>query len=213
MKVDAALNVTSAYLRVNGYFVLTELEFHQKANGGYQAITDVDILALRLPTDSGPAHYHKANGAVECLLAGHVDPALDVATDRIDVIIGEVKRGEIAVNDALRDPRVLHAALRRVGRLTPEPLSGLVDDLVGRGEASTPAARIRIVAFGLRGSVANAGVVHHDHRIDWLDEMLGRHRDLFEITNFSDPVLSLLSLSARVDRPFTPVESQSWRNP
>ncbi|HIE21768.1 MAG TPA: hypothetical protein EYP73_04115 [Acidimicrobiia bacterium] len=209
MKIDAALNVTSAYLRVNGYFVLTELEFHQKADGGYRAITDVDILALRLPTDSGPAHYHaaNANGAVECLLAGQVDPALEVATDRIDVIIGEVKRGEVSVNEALRDPRVLHAALRRIGRLTPEPLDVLVDDLVDRGEASTPTARIRIVAFGLRGSATNASVVHHDHMIDWLDELLGLHRDLFEVTNFSDPVLSLLALSASVDRPFTPVES------
>lgn len=121
MKVDAALEVTSAYLRVNGYFVLTELEFHEQVNGSYQAITDVDVLALRLPTSQGPAHYRDGSGAVECLFAGEVDPTLDVATERIDVIIGEVKRGEVAINDALQDPRVLHAALRRVGRLTPVP--------------------------------------------------------------------------------------------
>jgi hypothetical protein len=207
MKVDAALEVSSAYLRVNGYFVLTELEFHQRSNGGYQAITDVDILALRLPTPPGPAHYREGNGAVECLVAGHVDPALEVATDRIDVIIGEVKRGEVSVNDALRDPRVLHAALLRVGHLTPEPLDDLVDGLVESGEISTSSARIRIVAFGLRGSVSAATAVHHDHMIEWLDQTIGRHRDLFEVTNFSDPILSLLALSARVDRPFTPIES------
>ncbi len=213
MRVDAASEVTSAYLRINGYFVLSELEFHQRIDEAYQAITDIDVLALRLPTAQGPPHYHGEDGSVECLLVGKVDPALDVDADRIDVIIGEVKRGEVAINDALRDPRVLHAALRRVGRLTPEPLDQLVDELVEAGEVVTPAARIRIFGFGLRGGVTRATSMRLDHMIEWLDRTIGRHRDLFEVTNFSDPILSILALSARVDRPFTPIDSHQEENP
>ena len=43
--------------------------------------------------------------------------------------------------------------------------------------------------------------MHHDHIVEWLNNRLERHRDLFEVTTFSDPVLSLLAFSARINRP------------
>lgn len=204
MKTDSALDVVAAYLRVNDYFVLTELELHEWRGGSYQAITDVDVIAVRFPSQSGPAHYGTGKGVVECLLAGEVDPTLDVATDRTDVIIGEVKRGAVSINHALRDPRVLHAVLRRIGDVTGTPIGEVVDDLAEKGEASTASARFRIVAFGIRGSVSDATAMHHDHLVEWLNGVLGRHRDLFEVTNFADPVLSLLALAARINRPLAP---------
>lgn len=204
VKADATLEVVAAYLRVNGYFVITELELHERREGTYQTITDVDIIAVRFPSHRGSAHYHGGRGAVECLLAGEVDPTLDIATARIDVIIGEVKRGEASLNPALRSPAVLHAVLRRIGEFAGAPLDDLVDGLVRDGEVSTPTARLRIVAFGSRGEVARASTLHHDHLVRWLNELMGRHRDLFEITNFSDPILSVLALSARIHEPFSP---------
>ncbi len=208
MKTDATLEVVSAYLRVNGYFVLTELEFHELRDGSYQTLTDVDVVAVRFPSHRGPAHYHDGDGAVECLLAGEVDPALDVATDRVDVIIGEVKRGEASLNPALRSPAVLHAVLRRIGDVASLPVDRLVDGLARDGSVSTPTARLRIVAFGLRGGVAGVTTLHHDHLVRWLNELMGRHRDLFEVTNFSDPILSVLALSARIREPFSPSDQE-----
>ncbi len=206
MKTDATLEVVAAYLRVNGYFVLTELEFHELRDGSYQTLTDVDVVAVRFPSHRGPVHYHHGDGAVECLLVGEVDPAFDVATDRVDVVIGEVKRGEASLNPALHNPAVLHAVLRRVGDVSSLPLDRIVDGLIRDGEVVTPTARFRIVAFGLRGRVAEASTFHHDHLVSWLNEVVGRHRDLYELTNFSDPILSVLALSARIRRPFSPVD-------
>jgi len=198
--VDAALELVAAYLRVNGYFLLTELEFHEWDGNAYRAITDVDVVAVRFPTHPGPAHYRGGDGTVECLLAGEVDPAFEVATDRFDVVIGEVKRGEVSVNRALWEPRVLHAVLRRIGDVTRTSLDGVVDELSRQGRASTAAARLRLVAFGNRGTAPPATAMHHDHLVDWLNVRLRRHQDLLEVTNFSDPVLAVLSLTARIGR-------------
>lgn len=201
MKPDAALELVEAYLRVNGYFVLTELELHVKDSGGYRTFTDVDIIALRLPTRVGPAHYHATGGTVECLLADEVDPALGVGIDRCDVIIGEVKRGAALFNRALLDPTVLHAVLRRIGDAAQRPLNEIVDQLVEFGEATTPAAQVRLVAFGRDGTVSHGIAIHHRHMVEWLNQVVERHRDLFEITIFSDPVLSLLALASRIGQP------------
>ncbi len=37
--------------------------------------------------------------------------------------------------------------------------------------------------------------------VEWLNQVVERHRDLFEITIFSDPVLSLLALASRIGQP------------
>ncbi len=66
---------------------------------------------------------------------------------------------------------------------------------LGRGWAPVTAP------LGSKGSVPNGMAIHHDHMVEWLNNTLGRHRDLFEVTSFSDPVLSLLALAARIDRP------------
>ncbi len=201
MSSDAALALIEAYLGINGYFVLTDLEVHTRKDGAYRALTDIDVVAVRHPSPPGPAHYAARDGAVECLLVGEVDPALRVATDRCDVIIGEVKRGEASLNPMLRDRRVIHAALRRVGDVFGTDLDGIVDGLINDGRVSTPRAEVRLVAFGSHGSVPRVQVLHHDELVDWLNLVFGRHRDLYEITAFPDPTLSLLSLAARVDAP------------
>ena len=67
------------------------------------------------------------------MLAGEVDPALGVATDRSDVIIGEVKRGVATSNPALRDPRFLHGVFRRVGDVFGAPYDEVVDELARTG--------------------------------------------------------------------------------
>lgn len=202
MKPDAALELVAAYLHVNDYFVVTELELHEWDGDRFRTLTDVDVVAVRLPSPRGAVHHRGDDGAVECLLAGEVDPALGVATDGCDVIIGEVKRSEASFNPALRDPRVLHAVLRRVGDVLHTPPDGFVDELSRVGRAATPWAQLRLVAFGAYGSVSNGIVIHHGHMVDWLNGVLARHRDLFEVTSFSDPVMSLLAFASRIGRPF-----------
>lgn len=198
MRPDPATELVEAYLRVNGYFALTDLELHEAEDGGYRTLTDVDVVAVRHPDLPGPAHYRGGPGAVECLLVGEVDPELAVAVDRFDVVVGEVKRGECSFNPALRDPRVLHAVLRRVGDVFGGPVDDLVDELGATGRVLTPTAQVRLVAFGRGGTVTDGVGLHHDHLVGWLNGLLDRHHDLFEISRFSDPVLSLLALAGRI---------------
>lgn len=202
MRPDPASELVEAYLRVNGYFMVTDLEFHILEDGTYRTLTDVDVVALRHPSLPDPAHYQgSSDGVVECILSREVDPALGVATDRCDVIIGEVKRGEARFNPALRNPQVLYAVVSRIGDVFGKPADAIVDELTATGRSETPDAQVRLAAFGSHGSVAQGTVIHHDHIMAWLNGMLARHQDLFEISNFSDPVLSLLALAGRIGHP------------
>lgn len=201
MRPDAASDLVGAYLRVNGYFVLTDLEIHVAEHGAYRAVTDIDIVAIRPRSMPGPVHYRGAQGAAECVLVGEVDPALGVALDRCDVIVGEVKRGDAALNPGIRDPRALHAVIRRVGDVFGADAETVIDALIAHGEFVTEAAQARLVAFARQGSVPTGLTMHHERIVDWLNTVLAHHRELFEITAHSDPVLSLLALSSRVGHP------------
>jgi hypothetical protein len=201
VRPDSASDLVGAYLRVNGYFVITDLEIHVTEKGQFRTVTDVDIVAIRPPSLSGPHHYRGVEGAAECVLTGDVDPALGVHVDRFDVIIGEVKRGDAALNPGLWDPRVLHAVMRRIGDVFGAEAVDIIDAVIATGRASTPDSQVRLVAFAGRGAVSAALTIHHDHMVDWLNRVLVQHRELFEITVHSDPVLSLLALASRVGRP------------
>ena len=202
MTHDAASDFVSAYLRVNGYFMLRDLELHLRDDAAYRAVTDVDVVAIRHRTPSGPVHYRDTPGVVECLLADEVDPALGVATDRCDLIIGEVKRGKAEFNPALRDPRVLHGVFRRIGDVFgADDIDHVIDELAARGRVLTPGAQVRLVAFGHGGSVAHGMSVSLTHLVDWLSDALARHHGLYEVSRFSDPVLSLLALMSRLGVP------------
>jgi len=201
VRPDAAAELVTAYLRVNNYFVLNDLEFHLWEDGGYRAVTDVDIVAVRHRTPVGPVHYRNTSGIVECLLGGEVDPVLGVATDRCDVIIGEVKRGEASFNPALRDPRVLHGVFTRIGDVFESSLDEVIDELGATGRAVAPRAQARLVAFGHGGSVVNGMAMPHAHMLEWLAAAMARHQELFEISVLSDPVLSILALMSRMGYP------------
>lgn len=94
MSADPALALTTAYLHLNGYFLLTEQELHIRKPAGYRTLTDIDIIALRLPTARGEPHHHLGQGVEECLIVTDIDPMLDIDTSRFDVIVGEVKTAE-----------------------------------------------------------------------------------------------------------------------
>lgn len=194
MTADPALALTTAYLRLNGYFLLSEQELHIREPVGYRTLTDIDIIALRPPTATGPAHHHLGQGAEECLIVTDVDPALDVDTHKFDVIIGEVKTAEAELNPALRTPGALHAALRHTGDIYNTPLDEVVDDLIADGLSTTPTARVRLVAFAGHGHTAKGVTIHLRDAVRFIRNHLETHQDLYRATRFSDPVVALLEL-------------------
>ena len=110
MGADPALDLAVAYLRLNGYFLLTEQDLQVREPAGFRSLTDIDIIALRPPTALGPAHHHIGQAVEECLIVTDIDCTLDVDTTRFDVIVGDVKTAEATLNPALRTPGALHAA-------------------------------------------------------------------------------------------------------
>jgi hypothetical protein len=198
MSADPALDLAVAYLRLNGYFVLTEQELHVREPTGFRSLTDIDIVALRPPTAPGPVHYHTGDGVEECLIVTDIDPTLDPDPTRFDVIIGEVKTADATLNPALRTPGALHAALRRIGDLYATPLDDVVDQLLAKGASITPTARVRLVAFAGHGQISTGTSVQLGDAARFIRTHLSRHRDLYRVTRFADPVLALLELIDKV---------------
>ena len=160
MSADPALALAVAYLRLNGYFLLTEQELHIREPVGFRTLTDIDIIALRPPTARGPAHHHLGQGVEECLIVTDRDPDLEIDTTRFDIIIGEVKTAE--------------------------------------GGATTPTARVRLVAFAGHGRIGRGTTVHLGDTARFIHNHLASRHDLYRVTRFSDPVIALLELLAKV---------------
>ena len=194
MSSDPALDLATAYLRLNGYFLLTEQDLHVRDHDGYRSLTDIDIIAIRSPTAPGPAHHRQGLHVEECLIVTDSDPLLNVDPTRFDVIIGEVKTGGAAVNPSLRTAGALHAALRRTGDLYATDLDVVVDQLLADGDATTSTARVRLVAFGGHGHRATEFTVLLGHAARFIRSHLHGHRDLYRLTRFSDPVVAMLAL-------------------
>ncbi len=146
--MDTAVALVQSYLYMNGYFTVTEYPVLELLDSGeVRTVTDADMLAVRFPGAGRVlAGDHPTKGSrIEC------DPALDIADDRIDLIIAEVKEGRAEINAAARDPEVIHAILHRFGRVDEATAEDLVEQLVSSGEALHPAGiRVRLMSFGSR---------------------------------------------------------------
>ena len=75
--MDAAIQVVRAYLQANGYFTVTEYPIIEALEGGgYRAVTDIDILAVRLP-GAGSIVWTQGESAAEESRAFEPDPRAD----------------------------------------------------------------------------------------------------------------------------------------
>ena len=194
MSADPALDLVVAYLRLNGYFLITEQELHVRETIGYRSLTDIDVIAIRPPTATGAPHHERGQKVEECLIATEMDPALNVDPTRFDVIIAEVKTAEASVNPALRSAGALHAALRHTGEIYSSRLDHVVDRLLAQGDFTTPSARVRLVAFAGYGRVGNGTTVHLGDAAGFIRTHLTTHHDLYRVSRLSDPVIALLAL-------------------
>jgi hypothetical protein len=207
VKVAAGLSV--AYLRLNGYFLITEQDLHVREPTGYRSLTDIDIIAIRPPAAPGPVHHRAGAHIEECLIVTDLDPALEADATRFDVIIGEVKTAEASLNPALRTPGALHAALRtpgalhaalrRTGDLYTAPLDEVVDQLALHGASITPTARTRLVAFARYGDIPRGTTIYLREAARFIRSHLQSHRDLYRVSRFADPVVALLELLDKVE--------------
>ncbi|HZJ48791.1 MAG TPA: hypothetical protein VFD97_07140 [Acidimicrobiia bacterium] len=143
--MDTAVGLVQSYLYMNGYFTVTEYPVLElMADGEYRTVTDVDMLALRIPGAG-------RQGDMGTVTVFDPDPNLDIDFDRVDLIVGEVKEGRAELNSSARDPKVLRAALNRFGAVPEEQIAPVIDQLLEDGEAEHPeGARVRLMSFGSR---------------------------------------------------------------
>jgi len=198
-EVKVAADLSVAYLRLNGYFLITEQDLHVREPTGYRSLTDIDIIAIRPPAAPGPVHHRAGAHIEECLIVTDLDPALEADATRFDVIIGEVKTAEASLNPALRTPGALHAALRRTGDLYTAPLDEVVDQLALHGASITPTARTRLVAFARYGDIPRGTTIYLREGARFIRSHLQSHRDLYRVSRFADPVVALLELLDKVE--------------
>ena len=193
--MDTAVALVQTYLHANGYLTVTEYPLVETLKrGGVRSRTDLDVIAFRFAHGTRPRRGHLTGDD-----SLHPDPALRVPFDRPDMIIGEVKEGAARFNEAMRDVRVLRAALTRFGCCAPDDAEGVVGRLRSHGQATTPAGhQVRMVAFGTVGSegrlLPGELIVDLGHVLRFLIAHVASHREVFRAARSHDPVFAFLAL-------------------
>ncbi len=193
--MDIAVNLVESYLRFNGYLTLSEFEVQARnENGVFEAITDVDIMAVRFPGDvvvGDPSGDQARMMVIE-------DAALRLEPGQIDVILGEVKQGPPDFNPGIRRRVVLATMLQRVRWLFAGDVDEVVRDLVAHDVSIVPgrdggAIRVRLVAFG-RSPDHGLHFIGHGHIVRTLMGFISGLDDAFRPVQLHEPAPALLAL-------------------
>jgi len=204
--LNPAVSLVRTYLKLNGYFTTTEIPVIKKGDDGlFFEVTDIDILALRFPQ----ASHIVAQGRPGPLDDLHFppDPDLDIPSDAMDLIIGEVKAGRPRLNPHMKSEDTLYRALVRFGFCPPDRLDRAVEELKETGETwvrdggvAVP-SRVRIVAFGDGEEHQGDGytVVPLRRVADFVMNHLKRYRDVLHPIRLTDPTLGLLHLLEKLE--------------
>lgn len=192
--MEHAVALVRSYLHVNGFFTVTEYPVLElDGPGRFQAATDIDLVAFRLPGAGGLT----AAGGKPVGLPFEPDPALGVAADRAEMLIAEVKHGKAELNRGARDRGVLRSVLTRFGFCPASDVERVVERLSSRGSAELPSGvRVRLVAFG---SLPGRGL-RGAHRVllgdvlAYLDQHLDRHWAALRTTQITDPAFGFLAM-------------------
>ncbi len=154
--MDVAIALVEAYLHANGYLTVTEYPVVEAVEGGgFRMITDIDILAVRLPGAGRIISTEQGDAAYQDRL-WEPDPKLlpERADETTDFIIAEVKEGKAELNRGARTTETLITAIRRFAFVKPATAERLAQELISKSVASIPEehVQIRLFAFGSRRS-------------------------------------------------------------
>ena len=200
--MDHAVSLVQAYLRVNGYFTVSEYPVIMPAStGGYRTASDLDILAFRFPHAGRMSPQETGRGALGVLTP---DPALGARDDRPDMLIGEVKEGQAELNGAATDPAVLIAVLTRFGCCSAEAAEGAVEQLRRHGRAPLPGGHeVRLVAFGSTLGARDGGHYFRltlGHILAFLEGYVDHYWESLRVEESKDPALGFVILRAKAKR-------------
>jgi hypothetical protein len=204
--VDPAVALVQAYLQLNGYLTVTEFPITSgSGSDAGQAITDIDLIALRFPNARGIGGWHR--GSAE------TDPILRVGDGAMDLLICEVKEGKARLNPNLTRSDTLAKTLARVGCCPPAHVGHHVESLIHSGVADMDhggtrcRARIAVFAGRLGHPARTPLVVSLGHAACYVRDFLDDNREMLQAARFSQPALAQLSLLTKLglfDSPVVP---------
>lgn len=199
--MDQAVGLVQAYLRINGYFTVTEYPVIVRAESGdYRTATDLDLLAVRFPyagaSGRGAGKTDQSPGV------GSPDPALGVAAGEADMLIAEVKEGRAELNSGATNPEVLRAVLNRFGCCDSEAALTVADQLRRQGKATLPNGHpVRLAAFGTSpGDGGRYLRVTHAHILQFLEDYIRRYWSSLHVGEAKDPAFGFLLLEEKAKR-------------
>jgi hypothetical protein len=196
--MDDAVGLVQVYLRLNGYFTVTEYPVLEAfGHGQHRVATDLDVLAVRFAGAGRPFSMGRARER-----AFAPDPRLGPPADEVDMIIGEVKEGRATLNRGAADADVLRGALLRFGCCSADDIPDVVEELLHRGKARTHCGhRVRLVAFG---SYAVPDARHQTillgDILDFLQGYIRANWALIKNAQFKDPAFNLLTVIEKARR-------------
>ena len=204
--MDNSVALVQAYLRINGYFTVTEYPvIAARGDGQYRTATDLDVLAFRFP-NAGRLVPGKRPGRDEDHFS--VDEALHTTTEHADMLIGEVKEGRAELNAAARDPAVLRAVLAGFGCCSREDAPRIAETLIRDGSALLASGhRIRMVIFAsviASGSNSHHVVISLGHVVQFLRSYLNEHWEVLRHSDTKDPAFGFLMTLAKAERGVAP---------
>ena len=198
--MDNAVALVQAYLRLNGYFTVSEYPIvATRAGGGYRTATDVDILAFRFPRAGRLVPGHSRLDEEHMVL----DPALGAPADHADMLIGEVKEGRAALNEAASDAGVLRATLVAFGCCTRQEAPAVVEALVRHGKTLLPVGHeVRMVVFASLTDSASARyrTIGLRHVLEFLRGYIRDHWEVLRHWDSRDPAFGMLVTLAKAEQ-------------
>jgi hypothetical protein len=196
--MDNAVGLVQVYLRLNGYFTVTEYPIIEALrHGGFRAATDIDILAVRFGDAGRPFVLDRHNEAFA------PDPSLGAPSGQVDMIIAEVKEGKAELNQGATDFAVLHAVLLRFGCCGRDEIDGVVKALLHEGHARTPCGHhVRLIAFG-----STVETPHREYRVitlaqvmRYLEDYIRQNWPMIRQAQFKDPAFGFLATLEKARR-------------
>jgi hypothetical protein len=200
--MDHAVGLVQAYLRINGYFTVTEYPVVVPlAGGGYRTATDLDLLALRFPHAGAPSG--SAGGSESHPSFARPDPALGVQAGQPDMLIAEVKEGRAELNAGATRPEVLSAVLSRFGCCDEPSAADVAERLRREGKAVLPNGHpVRLAAFGTSAGEGGGKYLRltHANVLRFLQDYVRRYWSSLYVGETKDPALGFLLLQEKARR-------------
>lgn len=200
--MDSAVALVQAYLRLNGYFTVTEHPVIAVGRDGrYRTATDMDVLAFRFPEAGRLVRGRSAAQDEEHMT---VDEALGVRPGQPDMLVGEVKEGKATLNEATADPGVLRTTLVTFGCCSRADAPRIAEELVSAGHATlSDGHHIRMAMFASAVREADTSkypVISLGPVARLLRNYIDEHWDVMRHADSKDPAFGLLTMLNKAER-------------